>query len=70
MGRIKYPACSQCSRSLNPNISDDCDRYYIVGGEIYCADCFKDWLHDIVDDEPDVMADALNIMRVYVEEEV
>ena len=67
--RIKYPVCSQCGHELNPVLEDDCEKYYLVGGEIYCKYCFQDWLRDLVEDEPDLLADALNIRMVFVEEE-
>lgn len=67
--RIKYPVCSQCEHELNPELEDDCEKYYLVGGEIYCKYCFQDWLRDLVEDEPDLLADALNIRAVFVEEE-
>ena len=66
--RIKYPVCSQCGHELNPRLEDDCEKYYLVGGEIYCKYCFQDWLKDLVDDDLDVLADALNIVKVYTEE--
>lgn len=65
--RTKYPVCSQCDHVLNPNKEDDCEKYYLIDGEVYCKFCFQDWLHDLVDDDPDVLADALNIVKVYVE---
>lgn len=66
--RIKYPVCSQCEHDLNPELEDDCEKYYLVGGEIYCKYCFQDLLKDLVDDDPDVLAEALNIVKVYTEE--
>ena len=66
--RVKYPTCSQCDHELNQELEDDCEKYYLVGGEIYCKFCFQDWLRDLVDDDPDVLADALNIQKVYTEE--
>ena len=68
--RVKYPVCSQCDHELNPELEDDCEKYYLIGGEIYCKFCFQDWLHDLVDDKPDVLADALNIVKVYTEESI
>lgn len=68
MRRTKYPICAQCGHTLNPNLEDDCEKYYLIGGEIYCKFCFQDWLHDLVDDDPDVLADALNIVKAYTEE--
>ena len=53
---------------MNPELEDDCEKYYLVGGEIYCKFCFQDWLRDLVDNDPDMLADALNIMKIYVEE--
>lgn len=34
--------------------------------EIYCKFCFQDWLRDLVDNDPDMLADALNIMKICV----
>ena len=45
----KYPECSQCTHTLNPVLEDDCEKYYIVDGEIYCKFCFKDYVLDWID---------------------
>ena len=44
--RKKYPVCARCDQEIDPNRFDGCDRYFVVGGEIYCEECFKDWLSD------------------------
>lgn len=66
--KVKYPTCSQCGHELNPVLEDDCEKYYLVEGETYCKYCFQDWVKNQVDKYPDDLADALNIMKVYVEE--
>lgn len=68
--RIKYPVCGQCDHELNPVLEDDCEKYYLVGGEVYCKYCFQDWLKDMIDEDPDSLADALDIKRVFVEEQI
>ena len=66
--KIKYPVCSQCEHELNPVLEDDCEKYYLVGGNIYCKYCFQDWVKNQVDKYPDDLAEALNIQKVYTEE--
>lgn len=61
-----YPICDKCDHILNPNLEDDCDAYYVVGGEKYCQYCFTDWLKEYAEESPEVLAAALNIIRVEV----
>lgn len=64
----KYPECSQCTRTLNPVLEDDCEKYYIVDGEIYCKFCFKDYVLDWIDTNLDEIAGMMDIPVVRVEE--
>ena len=61
---VKYPTCSQCDHELNPELEDDCEKYYLVGrrnllqvlaSRIGCVI----W----VDDDPDVLADEAETTR-------
>lgn len=66
MCRKTFPVCSQCDHVLNPYLEDDCESYYIVGGEIYCKYCFQEWLRDLIDSDPERVASALEIQCVAV----
>lgn len=63
----KYPVCSKCGHILNPNLEDDCEKYYLIDGEIYCKFCFEEWIEYKVKDDPDEIAGLLNIPMIYVE---
>ena len=64
MKRIKYPVCSQCDHELNPVLEDDCEKYYVVSGEIYCKYCFEDYARDWLDENMDDFADLIGIQKV------
>lgn len=49
MKRLRYPACANCDAEINPVKYDDCEEYYLVEGEIYCKDCFKEWLEEWIE---------------------
>lgn len=60
--KIRYPVCAVCDVEINPNLYDDCEKTYIVGGECYCKNCFKDWLRDWVDTSLDEVAESIGVM--------
>ena len=64
----KYPVCSHCGHTLNPNLEDGCGKYALIGGEIYCEYCLQDYLKDEVDENPFEVAEAvgLDIFEVMV----
>lgn len=62
--KIKYPTCSQCDHELNPELEDDCEKYYMVCGEIYCKYCFEDYARDWLDENMDDFADLIGIQKV------
>ncbi len=63
----KYHICAHCDAELNPNLWDDCEKYYVVGGEIYCKDCFKEWIVAWVEENLDEAAAFVDVPVVYVE---
>lgn len=65
-GGVRFPSCDKCGRILNPFLYDDCEKYYVIDGEAYCRDCLKEWLIDLVNDDPDGTAMVLDIPSVYV----
>lgn len=65
--KIKYPVCAQCGHTLNPHMEDDCEKYYIVGKEIYCKYCFEDYMKEFLEDNMDEIAEAIGIPVVRVE---
>ena len=67
MRRIKYPACAKCGHTLNPNLEDDCEKYYLVGGEIYCKYCFEEWAKGWLDENMDEFASFAGIPVAFVE---
>lgn len=66
MRRNKYPECARCSHEIDPNRFDGCDRYFMVGGEIYCEECFKDWLSDWMQTNLEDIADLIGVPVVEV----
>ena len=66
MARRKYPKCAKCDAELNPNKWDDCEKYYLVGGEIYCKDCFKEWLEEWIKLNLDDVAELAGVDVVEV----
>ena len=61
-----FQHCSQCDIEMNPGLYDDVDRYFIINDEIYCPDCFHDWLAEEVRINLDAVAEAMDIDKVYV----
>lgn len=66
MKRLSYPVCAKCDAEINPNKYDDCEQYYLVGHEIFCKDCFKEWLLDWVESNLDDVADIVGVPVVEV----
>ena len=66
MRRKKYPICAVCDTEIDPNKFDGCDKYYMVGGEIMCKDCFKDWLLDWIEINMDDVAELAGVPVVEV----
>lgn len=62
----KYPICSRCDAEINPNQWDGCEKYYTVGDEIMCADCFKDWVKEWIETDLDEVARVLEVPIVEV----
>lgn len=62
----RHPVCAKCDAELNPNLWDDCEKYYLVNGEIYCKDCFKDYALERVENDLDALAEFLGIEVVNV----
>lgn len=63
---VTYPKCAKCGIEMNPELYDDVTPGYMVGGEMLCPDCFREWLKDEADENPDVLAEALGIPVVPV----
>lgn len=55
----KHPVCSKCGHMLDPTLEDDCDRYAVIGGEVYCKFCLSDFLRDEMDEAPFFVAERL-----------
>lgn len=61
--------CDKCEIEIHPDIWDGCEKYYRVGGEIYCGECFKEWLLDWMSVSLDEVAVAIGVDVVEVEVE-
>lgn len=57
-----FPVCAHCSIVMDPNLYDDVTPGFIVNGETYCPDCFKEWARDEVDSDPEAVAQAMGIL--------
>ena len=66
MKKQKYLTCDKCGYEINPTLWDGCDKYYVVGNEVYCADCFKDWVLEWVEGDLDEVARVLDVPAVEV----
>lgn len=66
MRRKSYPVCAKCDAVLNPNLWDDSEKYYMVDGKVYCKDCFKDYLEDLIETDLDLVATSLGFSVVEV----
>ena len=62
-----YPTCFQCDAEINPGKGDDCEKYYIVEDQVYCKDCFKEWVLDYVETNLDDVAALFDVPVVEVE---
>jgi hypothetical protein len=40
---------------------DGCEKQYRVGDEVYCADCFKEWVINWVETDLDEVARVLDV---------
>lgn len=67
MRRI-YPVCAKCSIVMDPNRFDDVTPGFVVNGECYCPECFKEWAKDEVDSDPEAFADAMGIAVLTIPE--
>ena len=61
-----YPICVKCGHTLNPTLEDDCEKYYLISGEIYCKYCFEEYAKDWLDENMDEFAALLEIPKVEV----
>ena len=66
MKRLKYPVCDNCGAEINPTKWDDCEQYYLSGGEAMCKDCFMDWLHNWVESNLDAVTELAGVYVVEV----
>lgn len=53
--------CARCDIVMDPNLFDDVSPGFVVNGDIYCPDCFKEWMKDEVDSDPETVARAVGI---------
>lgn len=56
-----YPVCAHCSIVMDPALYDDVSPGFVIGGEVYCPDCFREWAKDEVDSDPEGVARALGL---------
>ncbi len=66
MKRRTYPHCDKCDAEINPNKYEDCEQYYLVGRDVYCKDCFKEWLMDWLETNLDDVAEFAGVPVVEV----
>lgn len=59
--RRYFPVCAHCSIVMDPALYDDVSPGFVVEGEVYCPDCFKEWMKDAVDSDPEAVALAMGI---------
>ena len=64
--REHFPVCAKCNVEINPEKWDDCEKYFDVGGEIHCKDCFKEWAHEWVETNLEDVAAAADVPVIEV----
>lgn len=64
-----YPVCAHCSTVMNPRYFDDVTPGFMVNGECYCPECFKEWMKDEVDSDPETVAQAMGIAVIDIPED-
>ena len=62
----KHLVCAKCDIEINPDVWDGCEKYYSVDGEIYCAECFREWVLEWIDTDLDEVARVLDVPVVEV----
>ena len=63
-----FPVCAKCFTVMNPDLYDDVTPGFLVGGECYCPECFKDYMKDEVDSDPEAVAAAMGIAVLTIPE--
>lgn len=53
------PVCAHCSIVMDPLLYDDVSPAFVMDGDTYCPECFKEYMKDVVDDDPEVVAEAM-----------
>lgn len=54
--KTKKQRCSKCGAGLN-----DTHHWYDCGDGMYCEDCFKDWVREYLDSNPEDIAPLMNV---------
>jgi hypothetical protein len=60
MSKSKKMSCSHCEIEFDPEDSS-LSHWYEIGGEMYCEDCFKDWVKDYLESNPEDIAKLMNV---------
>lgn len=63
--RKKYPVCDKCGNEIDP-IWDGCERYFQVGKEVCCEECFRDWVRDWMETNLEDVAATIGVPVVEV----
>ena len=63
-----YPVCAHCSTVMDPDLYDDVTTGFLVAGECYCPECFKEWAKDEIDSDPEAVARAMGIAIIDIPE--
>lgn len=70
MKRKRYPTCTECGCEINPHIYEGCERVYIINDDAYCEACFKEWVREWLDSNPEEVANAIAVDVVLTREEM
>lgn len=71
--RLEHPALTRARTEgvpLPERLCEICgedigDRSFVLDGELLCRDCFKDWLDDFFETNPEMIAAALGVPSRY-----
>ena len=53
---------------MDPGLYDDVAPGFLVNGECYCPECFKEWAEDEIDSDPETVARAMGVAIIDIPE--
>ena len=63
----KFPVCQECGDEINPELYENCDRYFVSNGRVLCRDCFLTESKEYMETETDSFAEMIGAKVVHIE---